>query len=36
MVSAAILIIHFWYWILIGVLLITAFFLMAQRLREVD
>jgi hypothetical protein len=36
MVSAMILLIHFWYWILIGVLLLTAFFLMAQRLREVE
>jgi len=36
MVSAVILFIHFWYWILIGVLLVTAFFLMAQRLREIE
>jgi hypothetical protein len=36
MVSALILLIHFWYWILIGVLLVTAFFLMAQRLREIE
>jgi len=35
MVSALILFIHFWYWIVIGVLLVTAFFLMAQRLREI-
>jgi hypothetical protein len=35
MVSALILILHFWYWILIGALLVTAVFLMAQRLREV-
>lgn len=33
-VSSVILLLHFWYWILIGSLLVTAFFLMAQRLRE--
>jgi hypothetical protein len=36
MVSAVILFIHFWYWIVIGALLVTAFFLMAQRLREIE
>ncbi|MCJ7433370.1 MAG: hypothetical protein MUO77_07780 [Anaerolineales bacterium] len=36
MVSAVILFIHFWYWIAISVLIITAFFLMAQRLREIE
>ncbi len=36
MVSALILVIHFWYWILIGLLLATAIFLMAQRLREIE
>jgi hypothetical protein len=36
MVSAVILFVHFWYWILIGALLVTAFFLMAQRLREIE
>ncbi len=36
MVSALILVLHFWYWILIGALLITAVFLMAQRLREME
>jgi hypothetical protein len=36
MVSAIILVLHFWYWILVGALLITAIFLMAQRLREVE
>lgn len=35
-ISAVIIVLHFWYWILIGVLLATAFFLMAQRLREID
>ncbi len=34
MVSAVILVLHFWYWLLIGALLVTAIFLMAQRLRE--
>jgi hypothetical protein len=36
MISAVILFFHFWYWILISVLLATAFFLMAQRLRELE
>jgi hypothetical protein len=36
MVSALILALHFWYWILIGALLTTAIFLMAQRLREME
>jgi hypothetical protein len=35
-IGALILILHFWYWILIALLLGTAFFLMAQRLREID
>ena len=33
-ISAAILGIHFWYWIVMAALLATAIFLMAQRLRE--
>jgi hypothetical protein len=36
MVSAVILVLHFWYWILIALLLVTAIFLMAQRLRELE
>jgi len=36
LVCAVILVIHFWNWILIGVLLVTAIFLMAQRLREIE
>jgi hypothetical protein len=36
MISAVILVLHFWYWIVIGVLLATAIFLMAQRLREIE
>jgi hypothetical protein len=36
MVSAVILVFHFWYWILIALLLVTAIFLMAQRLRELE
>ncbi len=36
MMSAIILVLHFWYWLLVGALLITAIFLMAQRLREVE
>lgn len=36
MVSASILFFHFWYWVLIGALLATAIFLMAQRLRELE
>jgi hypothetical protein len=35
-VSAVILVFHFWYWILIALLLATAIFLMAQRLRELE
>jgi hypothetical protein len=35
-ISAIILVFHFWYWILIAVLLATAIFLMAQRLRELE
>jgi hypothetical protein len=34
--SAVILLFHFWYWILIALLLATAIFLMAQRLRELE
>jgi hypothetical protein len=34
--SALILVIHFWYWILVVLLLATAVFLMAQRLRELE
>jgi len=34
--SAVILFFHFWYWILIALLLATAIFLMAQRLRELE
>lgn len=34
--STAILLFHFWYWILIALLLATAVFLMAQRLRELE
>ncbi len=36
MIGALILFFHFWYWILIGLLLVTAIFLMAQRLRELE
>lgn len=35
-ISAVILVVHFWYWILMGVLLATAVFFMAQRLREIQ
>lgn len=35
-ISAVILLLHFWYWILIALLLGTAIFLMAQRLRELE
>ncbi len=34
--SAVILLFHFWYWILIALLLAIAIFLMAQRLRELE
>jgi hypothetical protein len=34
--SALILLFHFWYWVLIGLLLVTSIWLMAQRLRELD
>lgn len=34
--SAVILVFHFWYWIFIALLLATAIFLMAQRLRELE
>lgn len=34
--SALILLFHFWYWILIALLLAIAVFLMAQRLRELE
>ncbi len=34
--SAMILMFHFWYWIFIALLLATAIFLMAQRLRELE
>jgi hypothetical protein len=34
MISAVILFIHFWFWILIGALLAAAIFLLLQRLRE--
>ncbi len=34
--SALILLFHFWHWILIALLLATAIFLMAQRLRELE
>lgn len=33
-ISALILIIHFWFWFIIGILLVVAVFLMLQRLRE--
>ena len=35
-ISVVILVVHFWYWILIASLLITAIFLIAQRLREIE
>jgi hypothetical protein len=34
LIASAILVIHFWYWILIGVLLAVATFLLLQRVRE--
>ena len=36
MISAIILLFHFWYWILVALLFATAIFLMAQRLREIE
>jgi hypothetical protein len=36
MIAALILVFHFWYWILIFLLLATAIFLMAQRLKELE
>jgi hypothetical protein len=35
-VGAVILVFHFWYWIVVAILLATAIFLMAQRLREIE
>jgi len=35
-ISAIILFLHFWYWIVVAMLVATAIFLMAQRLREIE
>jgi hypothetical protein len=36
LVAGAILFFHFWYWIIIGMLLAVATFLMLQRLHELS